>query len=1462
MKAITQEEILALVSAINLFADQAENLIKKTKSNYERDKGNLINQHEKKISDLEAQHKLQVGRIKKKADGTVNEAINILNEIIRLDQELSAIDKYYLKTKNKKEELLATTTSEQYVEATDYFKALEDIKKSFEMLYQRYTTDILPGLINGLNYLFSSQRKKDYEELIVLRNTVLSFVDDIKVELPEITNETLTSMREEYQKQRKVMCEVKKKEIDLFEEKYLITLDQISNQIYDKLDQILPDEFVEYLRDIIKRYEESDGKVNTSNHIQDGILNMVFVSYKVDYFVESAIVASIIKEKCSDILVDDCICLPICMSIHNSPTWMILNDNTNQKVVQELTHSIMYGMLSCVPVAKIKYSVIDPENRGNNIAPFFEAKKKLPELFDNQIIIDREDITEKLRELNDIIGETLQNRLGNQYETIFDYAKDHEDYDIKLELFVLYDFPKGFDERAISELRNIIRNGSKCGIYLLISYLPDPNVNYSCEYVNNLDEIRGMTVNLIQQNQGFILGGLPLQWFEMPKNIEFAKFFSKYMLIYEGMKNRGIAFSPLIRRLNESKDLIEIESHIDYIYNLMKHYEEEYASVPDIKAIFPASIILGSVMYPADIFSDSMGFEQIMKRFGYGEYSDEQLGFVELPLIFDLENTFNLFLKCMETNAKQILAFTHHVMWTFLTFLPITKVNICVFDSEQRGNSIIPFLDFRKKSADTFDEKIYTNSDDMINRLQKMNRQIDEFIQEKLGNKYKNILQYNQNAPNRSESVTLLILYDFPSGMDGRAMDLLLNILRNGNKCGVYTIICHNPNVNYSRYDNVDERIEKLMNYCAVIDYKDNSYRLQPFNLKIRVPEILSNDQIEDFIENYVANSEKIRKQGLSFKDIVAKDMFSGSSAKMLSIPVGVGDGESIINIVIGEGSSHHGLIAGATGSGKSTLLHTLIMSSMLHYSPEELHLYLMDFKSGTEFKIYESVRLPHIQLLALDAMQEFGESILENLITEMEHRANAFKEADGVTKIKDYVKVSGNPMPRILVIMDEFQILFNDSTNRKVAMHCAELAKRIVTEGRAFGIHLLMATQSTKVITDLTLSHGTIEQMRIRVGLKCGEYDARYLFSDQNDAKALALMKGPIGTAVLNEDYTEEPNVAFRVAYCDDDTQNKYLHLIEDTFADKPYTMQTFEGNRTIELLDYFRQVGIGYTDELPIKIHMGTLIKVAPPFEITIDKKKKHNMLVCGANERMLNLVVNNYIISALLNRNANVYCIDGDCLVGDNTSFEFYEAMSIVNNRFHLASDRGDIITIIREVYDKFIEWKKENSNEVVFVVIKNIQFLDIVKSMLKGEMIDDGDFLDEEPELQMNPEDPFAAINNMFANKKEEDTLSTGEKLIKLIEEGSGFGVHFVVSAMDYQTVRETMYYGENVLSKFPERVIFSLGDNDSENLIENVVVSGLRDSIVYYTDGVKNTFQLKPYVFSDMREVTKFMQEKI
>lgn len=1463
MKAIAQNEIIVLVSDINAFADRAEHLINTTQAKYDRDKITLQSRHKNAVASLDSNYKNSCASIRTKSQRTINDARSILQEITKLDQQLSSVDKYYVKTKKKKEESLSDTTSSKYEGATDYFDTLAKIKESFNILYKKYSEDILPALINGLNYLFSSQRKRDYEELIILRNTVSAFVSEIERELPPITQDNLKALESDYNLQKKAILERNRNELEAFESKHNVTLDDVAGEICSDLDEVLPDEFVDYLFALMMQYTSNINKVNSTNIITNEVFNMMFVDYPVDFFVQSTIVASVIREKCSKLIIDGSIRFPIAMSANDAPVWLISNDNSNSSAVQSFTHSMMYGVLSKVPVSKVTYSIVDPENRGNSISPFFDAKKKLPELFGEKVFITKDDVALKIGKLNEVIEHTLQDVLGNQYDNIFDYARDYSEYSIHIELLVLYDFPKGFDERTLAELRNVLRNGHRCGIYTLISYLPNSESVYSQEYERTLTSIAELTVNIQQNGQDFLLRGLPLLYYSMPEKAEFAKFFSKYMLIFEGIKNRGIAFSPLIKKLVDSKDSLELDAHINYICDMMSSYNRQYAQVPEIGAPFPTLVTLGNVLYPADIFSDSIGYQKIVDKFGVGKFTDEEMGYVELPLTFDLRNSFNLFLNCPEHNSKSILNFTHHVMWSFLSFMPVTKVNICVCDGEQRGNSITPFLDFRKKCPEAFDEKIYTSSDTMTDLLQRINSHIDDFILEKLGSKYTDILDYNINTPSRAEAVTLLVLYDFPSGMDSRSLDLLSSILRNGNKCGVFTIICYNPSVQYSRYESIDERLETITRFCTMIDFKDNHYSLLPYNLQMNIPELLSNREVDDFIKDYADKSEKIKKKGLSFKDILSNDLFSYSSAKKLSIPIGIGDGDSIVDLTIGEGSSHHGLIAGATGSGKSTLLHTLIMSAMLHYSPEQLHLYLMDFKSGTEFKIYESVKLPHIQLLALDAMQEFGESILENLVQEMEDRGTLFKEA-GQTSLKGYTESTGKNLPRILVIMDEFQILFNDSTNRKVAMNCAELTKRIVTEGRAFGIHLLMATQSTKVISDLTLSHGTIEQMRIRIGLKCGENDARYLFSDQNDAKALEMMKGPIGTAVMNLDYTEQSNIGFRAAYCDDDTQKHYLDMISSTFADRPYTLQTFEGGRTTNLLSYFKKATIGRTDKTPIRIHMGDLIKVADPFEIIIDKKKKHNMLICGANEHMSNMISSNYMISALLNQNAIVYCIDGDKLVGDDTSQDMYEALSFLSDRFYVAEGRADIIQFIRDIYGKFQEWKKHNSSEVIFVVIKHLQFLDIVKTMFKGEQFDESEYIDDQENVELvnNSADPFAAVNSMFSNRDFSDNMSTGEKLIKMIEEGSGFGIHFIVTSMEYQTVRETMYYGENILSKFPERIIFSLGNNDAENLIESVSLSGLRNNTVYYSDGIKNTFQLKPYVAPSPEVLKEYIQDEL
>ncbi len=99
-------------------------------------------------------------------------------------------------------------------------------------------------------------------------------------------------------------------------------------------------------------------------------------------------------------------------------------------------------------------------------------------------------------------------------------------------------------------------------------------------------------------------------------------------------------------------------------------------------------------------------------------------------------------------------------------------------------------------------------------------------------------------------------------------------------------------------------------------------------------------------------------------------------------------------SLSLGRGTAQHVLIAGKTGSGKSTLLHALITNLALTYSPDEVELYLIDFKKGVEFKTYAAHRLPHARVVAIESEREFGLSVLQRLDGELKERGDLFRDA------------------------------------------------------------------------------------------------------------------------------------------------------------------------------------------------------------------------------------------------------------------------------------------------------------------------------------------------------------------------------------------------------------------------------------------------------------------------------------
>ena len=116
----------------------------------------------------------------------------------------------------------------------------------------------------------------------------------------------------------------------------------------------------------------------------------------------------------------------------------------------------------------------------------------------------------------------------------------------------------------------------------------------------------------------------------------------------------------------------------------------------------------------------------------------------------------------------------------------------------------------------------------------------------------------------------------------------------------------------------------------------------------------------------------------------VEDDWWKGDSRSGIEVPLGRAGAIKLQNLDLGQGTSQHVFISGKTGSGKSTLLHVLITNVALRYSPEEVELYLVDFKKGVEFKAYSRHLLPHARVIAIESEREFGLSVLQRLDAEL----------------------------------------------------------------------------------------------------------------------------------------------------------------------------------------------------------------------------------------------------------------------------------------------------------------------------------------------------------------------------------------------------------------------------------------------------------------------------------------------
>lgn len=500
------------------------------------------------------------------------------------------------------------------------------------------------------------------------------------------------------------------------------------------------------------------------------------------------------------------------------------------------------------------------------------------------------------------------------------------------------------------------------------------------------------------------------------------------------------------------------------------------------------------------------------------------------------------------------LAIIHQAMVRLLVGSPAGKIRFSLIDPLGLGNHFAPFLRLHDSDKHVVGAKVWTSQVEIERLLANLSEHAEKVIQKYLRDRYATLAEYNEVAGILAEPYQVLVIADFPHGFSDLSLERLVSLVQHGPRCGIFVWIHGSKSIPFPSLLSRSE----FINHGVVLQRGDSSWQtalpiLRSWECE---PEGMPDTSLFDSLLDQVAKrTAECGIPALHLTSILKKSgpRWQRTTANELRIPIGQTGADRIQELVLGHGTAQHVLIGGRTGSGKSTLLHAIISAGAWHFAPDQLSFYLIDFKKGVEFKIYGTTHLPHAKVVAVESDREFGLSVLRELDKELDDRGRRFRAA-GVQDLVTYrQKFPSEDAPRVMLVIDEFQELFIEDD--AIAHDAAMLLDRFVRQGRAFGMHVILGSQSLGGSS--ALARSTIGQIGVRIALQCSEVDSQLILSDENTAARL--LDRP-GEAIYNDRSGQrEGNSPFQVFWLNGHDHRALLVDLPHDGLGKP---QVFEGS------------------------------------------------------------------------------------------------------------------------------------------------------------------------------------------------------------------------------------------------------------------------------------------------------------
>lgn len=579
-----------------------------------------------------------------------------------------------------------------------------------------------------------------------------------------------------------------------------------------------------------------------------------------------------------------------------------------------------------------------------------------------------------------------------------------------------------------------------------------------------------------------------------------------------------------------------------------------------------------------------------------GLHTKDQIGIqtFETPTIMEWmggQSGQNFVINYSNKSANKAEARLNQLVVDMLLSLPSRSINIHFVDLTFSAQA--SFL------TRNLDEKIYgkliSSSNDWNHLKDSLREKMAKALEE-----YGDVAKYNDSKNRVVVPYDVVVINDYQKCVN--EMSDLDALFENGHKGGIYFILMNNLDFKSDR--DIDS-LMALKDFYQVLEAENfGNYSKDAF---IRCTPILDNPILAKACFNYInegAELPQVAVTSVDYDKILSKGF--ETIDKAMVIPVGSSENGELVDFTIDTVSHIHCFIIGQSGTGKSVFLHDVIIGAMAKYSPDELELYLMDFKiGGVEFNRYRNEK--HVKALLVDNSDiQITLEILRDISNKMRERGKQLR-ASGVSNIVEYNQVNPTKkMPRIVFIADECHVMFPtmNSKDTKLYREISEILQKIAKEGRSQGVHLVLATQT---IAQAEISSEILNNISDFYLLKCSPSDSERLVRGSVDTTS-GLKTGQ----VLHHDIDHD--VVFKSTYLPTSQTLEIIKKINDKTKASKNEQFYFVGSQIFEIDDEVKNLLTEKGDAIAFGRSIDTKME---PVVIPLRNEYADNVMLFGIND-----------------------------------------------------------------------------------------------------------------------------------------------------------------------------------------------------------------------------------------------------